>query len=258
MSPFLTGKCFSRSWTLRSIPSWLAPFRGRRDAHAASPARARRRARSSDARSGRGGPAGSRGAPGGCVAHASSSAYGQRGGEAARLGRVERSGGRPGIAVSRPSRMPVAFELRAARRGAPRCTGARGGRRARATAACSTIWPAYMTATSSAASATTPMSCVMMIIAISCSSRRSLEQVEDLGLDRHVERGRRLVGDQQLRVAGERDGDHHALAHAAGELVRVVVEAPCGVRDADLLEQLDRALAARRPSSCRGGAAASP
>ena len=72
---------------------------------------------------------------------------------------------------------------------------------------------------------------------------QALEQVEDLGLDRHVERGRRLVGDQQLRVAGERDGDHHALAHAAGELVRIVVEASCSVRNTDLLEELDRALA---------------
>ena len=54
-------------------------------------------------------------------------------------------------------------------------------------------------------------------------SRRaaSLELVEDLRLDRHVERGRRLVGDQQLGRARQRHRDHHALAHAAGELVRV-------------------------------------
>ena len=50
-------------------------------------------------------------------------------------------------------------------------------------------------------------------------------QLEDLRLDRHVERGRRLVGDQQLRLAGQRHRDHHALAHAARELVRIVVEA---------------------------------
>ena len=51
-------------------------------------------------------------------------------------------------------------------------------------------------------------------------------QVEDPRLDRDVERRRRLVGDQHLRVAGERDRDHHALAHAAGELVRILVEPP--------------------------------
>ena len=66
------------------------------------------------------------------------------------------------------------------------------------------------------------------------------QQVEDLRLDRHVERGRRLVGDQELRLARERHRDHRALPHAAGELVRVVVGAPARLRDADLLEQLDR------------------
>ena len=71
-------------------------------------------------------------------------------------------------------------------------------------------------------------------------------QVEDPRLDRHVERGRRLVGDQDLRVAGERHRDHHALAHAAGELVRVLVDAPLRRRDADEVEQLDRALRAPR------------
>ena len=39
-------------------------------------------------------------------------------------------------------------------------------------------------------------------------------QVEDLGLDRHVEGGRRLVGDEQLGLAGEGHRDHHALGHA--------------------------------------------
>ena len=61
------------------------------------------------------------------------------------------------------------------------------------------------------------------------------QQVEDPRLDRHVERGGRLVGDQQLRVAGDRHRDHHALAHAAGELVRVLVEPPRRRRDADQL-----------------------
>ena len=40
-----------------------------------------------------------------------------------------------------------------------------------------------------------------------------VEQVEHGCLHGHVERGRRLVRDQELRVAGERDRDHHALAH---------------------------------------------
>ena len=53
---------------------------------------------------------------------------------------------------------------------------------------------------------------------------QQLDQLEDLGLDRDVERGGRLVGDQELRLARERHGDHHALAHAAGEPVRILVQ----------------------------------
>ena len=66
--------------------------------------------------------------------------------------------------------------------------------------------------------------------------------VEDLRLDRHVERRRRLVGDQQLRRARERHRDHHALAHAARELVRIRAQPLAGARDPDALHQLDRAI----------------
>ena len=74
------------------------------------------------------------------------------------------------------------------------------------------------------------------------------EQVHDLRLGGHVQRGGRLVGDQQLRVRGERDRDHHPLAHATGELVRVLVEPPSRVRYPDQRQQLDRARCGRRPS----------
>ena len=50
-----------------------------------------------------------------------------------------------------------------------------------------------------------------------------LEQVDDAGLDRDVERRHRLVEHEQLRVERERAGDADALALAAGELVRVAV-----------------------------------
>jgi hypothetical protein len=56
-----------------------------------------------------------------------------------------------------------------------------------------------------------------------------------------------LVGDQQLRAAGQRDGDHHALAHATRELVRVVVHALVGRRDVHQLEHLDGAFERRLP-----------
>ena len=49
------------------------------------------------------------------------------------------------------------------------------------------------------------------------------QQVDHLRLDRDVERGDRLVGDEQLGFRGERAGDADALALAAGEFVRVAV-----------------------------------
>ena len=69
----------------------------------------------------------------------------------------------------------------------------------------------------------------------------ALQQRNDLRLDRDVERGGRLVGDDQARLAGKRQGDDDALAHAAGELVRILVETLLGRGDAGLLEQPDGA-----------------
>ena len=67
------------------------------------------------------------------------------------------------------------------------------------------------------------------------------QQVEDLGLHRDVERGRRLVGDDDRRVERERHRDDDALLLPAGELVRVVVDPARGIGDADAAEHLDRA-----------------
>src|SRR4051812_7422513 len=68
-------------------------------------------------------------------------------------------------------------------------------------------------------------------------------QLEDLRLQRDIERGGWLVRDQQPRVAGERHRDHDALAHAAGELVRIFVNPPLGRWDVDATQQIDRPLA---------------
>ena len=65
------------------------------------------------------------------------------------------------------------------------------------------------------------------------------QQIEDLRLDGHVERGRRLVGDEQLGLAGERHRDHHPLPHAARQLVRVFAGAPLGFGDVDEAQHLD-------------------
>ena len=71
------------------------------------------------------------------------------------------------------------------------------------------------------------------------------QQVEDLRLDGDVERRGRLVGDQQLGVAGDRHGDHHPLAHAARELVREGAEPVLRRGDADEVQQLQRPGAGR-------------
>ena len=48
--------------------------------------------------------------------------------------------------------------------------------------------------------ATTPRSCVIRMTLVPVSSSSCRDQLENLRLNRHVERGRRLVGDQQLRA----------------------------------------------------------
>ena len=69
--------------------------------------------------------------------------------------------------------------------------------------------------------------------AVFCSD----EQLQDVRLDRDVERGGRLVGDQQRGVVGKRHRDHHALPLAAGKLVRISIEPMLGVREAGLRKQ---------------------
>ena len=79
------------------------------------------------------------------------------------------------------------------------------------------------------------------------SSLQLAQQIEDLRLDGDVERGGRLVGDQQLRPAGERHGDHHPLAQAAGQLdADIAPDRRSGRADADLSQHLERARAAPR------------
>ena len=77
----------------------------------------------------------------------------------------------------------------------------------------------------------------MMISAMPRSRDSDLHQFEDLRLDGDVERGGRLVGDDQLRIAGQSDRDHHALAHAAGKLMRILLEPLLGIGDADQPQQ---------------------
>ncbi len=66
-----------------------------------------------------------------------------------------------------------------------------------------------------------------------------LEQVHNLRLDGHVQRRGRLVRDKQLGIARQRHGNHRALAHAAGILVRVLPGALLGVGDVHLPKAAD-------------------
>ncbi len=65
---------------------------------------------------------------------------------------------------------------------------------------------------------------------------QAAHQAEHLGLHRDVKRRGGFVGNQQPRAAGQRDGDHHALAHAAGKLERIAVELARGLGDAHPLQ----------------------
>ena len=65
--------------------------------------------------------------------------------------------------------------------------------------------------------------------------------MQDLRLDGDVKRRGRLVSDQEFWIAGERHGDHYALPHAAGKLMRIFAHAPRGLGDADQCQHFDGA-----------------
>ena len=78
------------------------------------------------------------------------------------------------------------------------------------------------------------------------------QQLHDPRLRRHVEGGRRLVGDEDVGVRADRHRDHHALSHPARELVRMVVDAALGLGQAHVASTaIARSRASRRPTrSC--------
>ena len=129
------------------------------------------------------------------------SAYGHRGWNAQPGGRQISDGGWPSMRCSRSFSSTRRSSARQRRRAAPRVYGWRGlvedlVDRARARPG----GPAYITSTRSATPATTPRSWVISMIDELRAVLDALEHLEHLGLDRHVERGRRLVGDEQRRA----------------------------------------------------------
>ena len=107
----------------------------------------------------------------------------------------------------------------------PRVVVRRRASAPRAAVPASTSRPCCITATRSAISATTPKSWVMNRMPVPCRPAGRVISAQDLRLGRDVERGRRLVGDQERGLERQRRRDHHALALPARELVRVGVDA---------------------------------
>jgi hypothetical protein len=67
------------------------------------------------------------------------------------------------------------------------------------------------------------------------------KQVDDLGADRNVESGHRLVGDDEFGRHGQRTGDADALPLPAGECVRIALQ---GIgRQTDQLHERDHLVA---------------
>ncbi len=70
------------------------------------------------------------------------------------------------------------------------------------------------------------------------------DQLEDLLLGRHVQRGGRLVGDQQTRFQNQRHGNHDALTLPAAELMRVSIMNMFDVRQVHLGQRVHHLCAA--------------
>ena len=68
---------------------------------------------------------------------------------------------------------------------------------------------------------------------------QAFQQLHDLRLDGDIQRCGRLIGDQQLWPADDGHGDHHALTQAAGQLMRILLQAALGIADADLFQGID-------------------
>ena len=138
----------------------------------------------------------------------------------------------------------------------PACSHGSAGGTARGSARIRRRVPAYMTLTRSHRPATTPRSWLIQITDVPRSRVRRFTRSM---ICAWMVTSSAVVASSAIsrsRIAGERDGDHHALAHAAGELVRIGVEPLLRHRDADGFQQLDRrACAPRRRRASDGDAA---
>ena len=77
--------------------------------------------------------------------------------------------------------------------------------------------------------------------------------VEDTSLDGDVQGAGGLISDEQVGAGRQADGDEGALAHAAGELVGVLLGPPGGLGQAGLLQQEGHLLVDVDAPAGRGG-----
>ncbi len=68
---------------------------------------------------------------------------------------------------------------------------------------------------------------------------KGAELVEDLFLDRDIERGGGFISYEEFGLAAERHGDHHSLLHPSGELVGIIVHPLFWVDDTDHVEEAE-------------------
>ena len=125
------------------------------------------------------------------------------GGRRSRWAAARGSGGSPGRPDRREARDRVA-DARERRGEGARRTGAAGWSKSLSAGPSSTILPAYITSTRSQVVPSTDRSWLISSRPRPSSLHQVGEHVEHLRLHHHVERGRRLVGDDQLRPAGQR------------------------------------------------------
>ena len=68
-----------------------------------------------------------------------------------------------------------------------------------------------------------------------------LHQLQNLCLNGNVQRRRRLIRDQNVRLTRKRHRDHHALPHTARKLIRILLDPLFRLVNADKRQHLDRA-----------------
>src|SRR3984893_8021082 len=104
--------------------------------------------------------------------------------------------------------------------------------------------PPYITATRSHMRAITPRSCVIRMMA---SPRLAWSEASKSRVCDWMVTSRAVVGSSAIRSSGSHASamDHHPLAHASGDLVRILRHPALRGRDADKRKELDRAGARR-------------